>query len=889
MAEAKAAELEGAKALAQAERVAQRRLLRGLAGVLVLSAVAVICAVLAVRSSQKAKALAQVESAHRQRASQSANEAMQQLEIANQQRQLAESYSRRAQAYSAFAFAMVEKDKDYRRALGIIYHQFVKDPSFDTRSGIFGFLAAEQGTSDVQPPRPAAKGPYVDGLLSPDGKYIYALSASGELLIWRSDGRFIRTVDRSQDPKSPSKAPIDKVSFAADSSELAIYSRKDTALDRRSITGENRDNLLSLAGSKGHSAGLSAVSYGLDGQTILTGSLDHTAILWDRKTGQPIAKLADAQQTAPIVALVLSPDSKRALLIDAGGAGHLWYLSASCQSRSDMPAGDLTGGLFSGDGKLLYTYAKNGTVRAYTLKEVKGENCPSLTLLDDPAENRQDHPILDVRPSGDGQRLLIFSADFVRELNAGQLDAGKTPDRRCDGKLQRLDISDKTGTILIATAKKQICVFTRDKKEFSWPRRNSLSDLVAIRLSPTGSGVFTFTAGGKPKLWNEDGTPGSLASPLPKLAGHTDGVESGRFSHDGGLLATVSGRYARFWRRTADERWNFEGSLVHDYAVWSVVFSPDDQELLTTAWEPNLRVLPTAADCLADSVKCLTRYAPKGIPTQLWKPIEGQFSADGKSVLASYADGKVLSWPLSKQAVSTSNTVLDSSTMVHLAVDGSALYSMNLDGGTVNILNLDGTPKGPPLKHGKPLAQVEYCPKKEQWVTVSSDGEVILWPSKNQAAQRRFRIGGWPRVFEISESCDNILSIADSQVARLWDGNGTLRHELHGQWLTNPLHGAVSPSGLLVAIYQPDATLELWDGRNGKRWATFTAHSQRISSAVFDPKEQWLLTTSADGTARLWPTTDKLLRASIEGAGPEPLSDEVLSKYHLDSQSLSPP
>mmetsp|Transcript_107535 Transcript_107535/g.270418 ORF Transcript_107535/g.270418 Transcript_107535/m.270418 type:complete len:108 (-) Transcript_107535:31-354(-) len=45
---------------------------------------------------------------------------------------------------------------------------------------------------------------------------------------------------------------------------------------------------------------------------------------------------------------------------------------------------------------------------------------------------------------------------------------------------------------------------------------------------------------------------------------------------------------------------------------------------------------------------------------------------------------------------------------------------------------------------------------------------------------------------------------------------------------------------------------KLWDANSGKHMRTLCGHEGELSSAVFSPDGQQVLTSSLDGTARLW-------------------------------------
>jgi WD40 repeat protein len=49
-----------------------------------------------------------------------------------------------------------------------------------------------------------------------------------------------------------------------------------------------------------------------------------------------------------------------------------------------------------------------------------------------------------------------------------------------------------------------------------------------------------------------------------------------------------------------------------------------------------------------------------------------------------------------------------------------------------------------------------------------------------------------------------------------------------------------------------DGVLRVWDSRNGHEILTLTGHADRVYSATFTPDGSQVVSTSADGTIRIW-------------------------------------
>jgi WD40 repeat protein len=145
-----------------------------------------------------------------------------------------------------------------------------------------------------------------------------------------------------------------------------------------------------------------AVAWSPDGKTILTGSADRTARLWDVTKGKEIAKLENKDA---VLAVAFGPDGRTILTGYPGGA-QLWEGNAALDKweRAGAPFDHFAGILsvaFHPNGRMVLTGGTDGTARVWDAATKKQIG---------PALSHEGH-VSSVRFSLDGQTILTASHD----------------------------------------------------------------------------------------------------------------------------------------------------------------------------------------------------------------------------------------------------------------------------------------------------------------------------------------------------------------------------------------------------------------------------------------------------------------------------------------------
>jgi WD40 repeat protein/serine/threonine protein kinase len=236
-----------------------------------------------------------------------------------------------------------------------------------------------------------------------------------------------------------------------------------------------------------------------DGKLIATGSWDHSAKIWDAKTGHAIRKL-DGGHTGYINSVEFSADGRELLTASDDGTALIWSV------KSGKPTGvafhghtaRLLSATYSPDGKRVLTASGDKTAQIWDRTNGK-----SLMTL-----KGHEWAVLCGQFSADGQRIITGSQDAT----------AKIWDARTGRELIKLE--------------------------------GHTAAVTSVAFSPDGTRALTGSQDNTAKLWDA-----STGKEILSLPGHTQEVTSVSFSPDGRNVLTSSRDgtaiiwLARDWRK----------------------------------------------------------------------------------------------------------------------------------------------------------------------------------------------------------------------------------------------------------------------------------------------------------------------------------------------------
>lgn len=527
---------------------------------------------------------------------------------------------------------------------------------------LFTFLRAEGGLQEVT--------------FSPDGQWLASAGENGELLLWDVATHQLRFRLDGHD----SSLLVNSVSFTPDGRLLASASDDltirlwDVATGQpvgQPLRGHNgfvqvvvanpnpQIPLLASAGGGGdyiirlwdwrtgeqvrelfgHTLDIWDMAFSADGQLLVSIGFDNTARVWEVASGRELFAPINLLNTPFRVAI----NSQSPLLATGNVEGQieLWDLTSGEAIGQPVVAhaDQITGLVFSQDGRFLYTSSVDNTIKIWEMVE--------QTLI--PAGN----PLightgfiygLDISPNGQllaggdtGGNLILWDVSpALWPVTAIQ----ELPQPTADDLYLALDYSPDGRWLAAGSTSSQFILNDLSTGQSYSLTHASLitAPLTAMTFSPDSSLLASASANGTLVIWDvATGRPY-----LPQLNAATHGVTAMTFSHDGRFLTTTSRiGLGRIWDVASGQ----EGSLLlfgHAGRVTALAFSPDDQTLASIG-EDGALILRSIRDVLTSDYEYLGQILTHPLNDSN-SPTALAFDSGGTRLVTGNGQGDVVLW-----------------------------------------------------------------------------------------------------------------------------------------------------------------------------------------------------------------------------------------------------
>ncbi|MBK9104654.1 MAG: AAA family ATPase [Saprospiraceae bacterium] len=310
---------------------------------------------------------------------------------------------------------------------------------------------------------------------------------------------------------------------------------------------------------------------------------------------------------------------------------------------------------------------------------------------------------------------------------------------------------------------------------------------------------------------------------------HAERVFTAVFSPDGQYVLTASeDGYTKLWDLKGKELMAFP----HEIEVTAAAFSPNGNQILTITrthvhlWERDGKL--TDKDSIPETVTNLA-----------------DFSTDGMKIIPAPVATETTKDALSSDQL---NAVFsnDRKQMITISPDGasSLIKVWNANGDSLYSFRCRGTE-----------VKAVFSPDGLAILTASNDYTAKLWDFSHPYLHRFPRQSQAMNTVDYFPEGNTYVTTSFDSTARIWDGSGHLIDSLrHGDVVMSAWY---APDGKYILTASRDSTARLWDPKASK--AVILQHGNEVTTAVFSHDGASVLTASLDSKVRLWDTQGKLI------------------------------
>lgn len=368
-------------------------------------------------------------------------------------------------------------------------------------------------------------------------------------------------------------------------------------------------------------------------------------------------------------------------------------------------------------------------------------------------------------------------------------------------------------------------------------------------------------------------TLGNLQFPLIGVAASSDGRTFAAGDVNGGIFVwKMDG--TQVWRRQGDTLGTVPGSLGR---VHNLAFSPDGKTLYSASRNGALRSLDAGTGQEIRQNQSLDAHANRFT-----------ISHNGKYLISQHDNNTVKIWEivngrLAHQVtgeIKTGNPFSRDDRYFALSADPSTVkvYSTEsweeihvfnghqkveaiqfvqndaqLAAGYDQVIRLWSMSSGQELKTKKQFSGSgcsNYLDLKDKPVLSITNYQLILTGIQNKFMLCNFNRADFMKAFYVDEVTGNLVYGGNSQLAVMLSESS--RQEMSDVNLRNVVSAAINPAGDLLAAAFDDNTIHIWDVFTRREIMSLFGHSGSITDLRFTPDGKFLISSSLDGTIRLW-------------------------------------
>jgi len=360
--------------------------------------------------------------------------------------------------------------------------------------------------------------------ISPNNKLVGAITSIGNIYIWDIEGKLIKTLNTNG--KGLLKfifSPNSKGFFVTNGNDINVYD----------LSGELINSFI------GHTAVINSLAVSKNGQYLLSGSNDRTAILWEMDGKK--ADVFKSESINEILYVAISPSNNYILTASSNHKITIWEKLGIDITKVENQTQNIVCGDFSIDETRFVLGGNDGSVKIWSL------NGKLLEEL-----NGHNSTVFGLKFTNEGNELLTFSND--NKVNKWNLYGHKILDiNHHSTSISSISISNSSKYI-VSGASDGVARLTNIETNHSINLREHSEKINHICFSPDDKWILTCSSDKEACLWVD----GDLNV---KLKSHTAGVMLGVFSPQSNKVYTF----------TYDKKmyiWKINGTLISNNIIF---------------------------------------------------------------------------------------------------------------------------------------------------------------------------------------------------------------------------------------------------------------------------------------------------------------------------------
>lgn len=577
---------------------------------------------------------------------------------------------------------------------------------------------------------------------SPDGQYILTCSWDGTAKLWDRSGVLQRTY-------------LNQISSGASTMEYLVSEGREVFKEPGMIE-KYFDVYMSVPHTYARNKhALTSAIFTPDGENIVLAGADNNAYLFSLD-GRLLQIFIG--HTAPVIALVCSPDGRYLFTGSQDNSGKLWTIGESFFQDQDFIGhnGGIYSADFSPDGQTIVTGSWD---QSMILWDLKGNKLKTY-INQDYDQGVMDRGVMSVAFSPDGKYILEGSYDFRARLWS------------LDGKVVSTFLGHEKAVIVVAFSPggESILTASEDGTAKLWRLHDKRvqvfhqgdAAVLSATYAPDGKSIVVGSADHQARLLDRNGNL------IHHFTGHARAVHAVAFSPDGAYVLTGSeDSTAILWTKEGEYIRTFSG---HEGAVNCVLFTHDGERILTGS-DDQTTILWNIDGSIEKTFDPMHRHPNPGPHTNDPSNNEGPvnsiaISPDNSKVFVGHAGFHALLWDINGGVLQVFD-VLDEVFGVAFSPDGKSVFTASKDQ-RARKWGLDGVLTTLYLGHKGPVTSIAIDSSGQYVLTGSDDQTVKLWTMDGDEIQTFGRFGSG--VTSVAFAPDNkyILTGSYDHTVREW-------------------------------------------------------------------------------------------------------------------------